>query len=204
MIIGPLTAWMIKRIDEAIQRQGQGRLRDADRQLHRRHHRRRMASSVCSAIGPIVGELDHLARHGVKWLVSNNLLPLASIIIEPAKVLFLNNAINHGVLSPLGVARPRNRQVDHVHGRDQPRSRPRHLARLPVVRTPALRPTAPGAIIIHFFGGIHEIYFPYMLMKPQLILATIAGGTRPRSPPSSSTPAWSPRPRPAASSPTWR
>ena len=29
---------------------------------------------------------------------------------------------------------------------------------------------------MHFFGGIHEIYFPYILMKPRLILATICGG----------------------------
>jgi mannitol PTS system EIICBA or EIICB component len=36
--------------------------------------------------------------------------------------------------------------------------------------------TAPGATVIHFLGGIHEIYFPYILMKPLLILAAIAGG----------------------------
>ena len=36
--------------------------------------------------------------------------------------------------------------------------------------------TAGGASIIHFFGGIQEIYFPYVLMKPRLILALIAGG----------------------------
>jgi len=36
--------------------------------------------------------------------------------------------------------------------------------------------SAPGAIIIHFLGGIHEIYFPYVLMNPILLLAVIAGG----------------------------
>ena len=36
--------------------------------------------------------------------------------------------------------------------------------------------SAAGASIIHFFGGIHEIYFPYVLMNPRLILAVIAGG----------------------------
>jgi len=40
----------------------------------------------------------------------------------------------------------------------------------------ALRPTVPAAMIIHFLGGIHEIYFPYVLMKPRLIIAMIAGG----------------------------
>ena len=37
-------------------------------------------------------------------MVTNNLLPLASIFVEPAKILFLNNAINHGIFSPLGPA----------------------------------------------------------------------------------------------------
>ena len=36
--------------------------------------------------------------------------------------------------------------------------------------------SAPGAIVIHFFGGIHEIYFPYVLMNPVLLLAVILGG----------------------------
>jgi mannitol PTS system EIICBA or EIICB component len=40
----------------------------------------------------------------------------------------------------------------------------------------SVKQSAPGAAIIHFFGGIHEIYFPYILMNPRLILAAIAGG----------------------------
>jgi PTS system mannitol-specific IIC component len=40
----------------------------------------------------------------------------------------------------------------------------------------SLRPTVPAALIIQFFGGIHEIYFPYVLMRPILIIAMILGG----------------------------
>lgn len=39
-----------------------------------------------------------------------------------------------------------------------------------------VKQSAPGAVIIHFLGGIHEIYFPYVLMNPALILAVVAGG----------------------------
>jgi PTS system mannitol-specific IIC component len=39
-----------------------------------------------------------------------------------------------------------------------------------------VKSSAPGAIIIHFLGGIHEIYFPYILMQPTLVLAVMAGG----------------------------
>ena len=40
----------------------------------------------------------------------------------------------------------------------------------------AIRPTVPSAIVVQFLGGIHEIYFPYVLMKPILVIAAILGG----------------------------
>jgi PTS system mannitol-specific IIC component len=113
----------------------------------------------------------------VGWLVDTNLLPLTSIIIEPAKVFFLNNAINHGVLTPLGVA-----QAD-ADGKSilflleaNPGPGVGLLLAFVVFGIGAARASAPGAAIIQFFGGIHEIYFPYALMKPTLIIALIAGG----------------------------
>src|SRR3546814_10822118 len=51
----------------------------------------------------LVNGLMNLLGTAVNWLVETNLLPLTSILIEPAKVFFLNNAINHGVLTPLGI-----------------------------------------------------------------------------------------------------
>ena len=112
------------------------------------------------------------------FLVDHNLLPLTSILIEPAKVLFLNNAINHGVLTPLGIQEAvETGPVDPVPARGQPRPGPRPAAGLHRSSARALaKATAPGALIIQFFGGIHEIYFPYVLMKPKLILAMILGG----------------------------
>ena len=130
-------------------------------------HRARSSTRSCDVLG-----------NAVETLVDNNLLPLTSILIEPAKVFFLNNAINHGVLTPLGVDRGRReRQVGAVPARGQPRPRPGPAAGLHRSSARASpRRSAPGAAIIHFFGGIHEIYFPYVLMKPKLILAMIAGG----------------------------
>jgi PTS system mannitol-specific IIC component len=113
----------------------------------------------------------------VGWLVDTNLLPLTSIIIEPAKVFFLNNAINHGVLTPLGVA-----QAD-ADGKSilflleaNPGPGVGLLLAFVVFGIGAARASAPGAAVIQFFGGIHEIYFPYALMKPTLIIALVAGG----------------------------
>jgi PTS system mannitol-specific IIC component len=113
----------------------------------------------------------------VSWLVSNHLLPFASVLIEPAKVLFLNNAINHGVLDPLGVAQALK------HGKSilfmlesNPGPGLGVLIAYWLFGPRKLRASVPAAIIVQFLGGIHEIYFPYILMKPRLILATIAGG----------------------------
>lgn len=129
------------------------------------------------AIGPVVQGLTTALGAGVQVLVDNRLLPLADLIIEPAKVLFLNNAINHGILAPIGVT-----QVQAV-GRSV-------LFMLESNPGPGLglllafwfagkglsKASAPGAIIIHFFGGIHEIYFPYVLAHPIMIVAMWAGG----------------------------
>jgi PTS system mannitol-specific IIC component len=114
---------------------------------------------------------------GVEYLVDNHLIPLASVIIEPAKVLFLNNAINHGVLGPLGVteAAESGKSIMFMLESNPGPGLGVLLAYL-FFGPRALRPTVPAAIVIHFLGGIHEIYFPYILMKPRLVLAAIAGG----------------------------
>src|SRR6266508_4242640 len=128
-------------------------------------------------IGPPVAVLSSVAGDAVDFLVDNTLLPLTSIIVEPAKVLFLNNAINHGVLAPLGVAEAADEGKSILFMIEtNPGPGLGLLLAYWFFGPPSLRPTAPGAIIIHFFGGIHEIYFPYVLMRPILILGMIAGG----------------------------
>jgi PTS system mannitol-specific IIC component len=129
------------------------------------------------AFGPVIANLAKALGHGVDFLISNSLLPLASLIIEPAKVLFLNNAINHGVLTPLGV------QQATEHGKSilflleaNPGPGLGLLLAYTLFGTGMAKSTAPGAAIIHFFGGIHEIYFPYVLMKPITLLAMIPAG----------------------------
>jgi len=126
----------------------------------------------------LVNQVMSLLSGAVGWLVDTNLLPLTSIIIEPAKVFFLNNAINHGVLTPLGLAEaagPSGKSVLFLLEAN-PGPGIGLLLAFAVFAIGEARASAPGAGIIQFFGGIHEIYFPYALMKPALILALIAGG----------------------------
>ena len=128
-------------------------------------------------IGPIVSAFTRGAGNAVDFLVENNLLPLTSILIEPAKVLFLNNAINHGVLTPLGTTQALETGKSILFLLEaNPGPGLGLLLAFMFFGKGVARASAPGAAIIQFFGGIHEIYFPYVLMKPKLIIATILGG----------------------------
>jgi PTS system mannitol-specific IIC component len=177
MIIGPLAAYILKLIDGVVQQRTRAGFEMLVDNFSAGILGVVMAILGLLAVGPIVENLAKWAGSGVDTLVANGLLPLVSIIVEPAKVLFLNNAINHGVLGPLGVAQALQ------HGKSilfmietNPGPGLGILLAYWFFGPRALRPSTPGAIIIHFFGGIHEIYFPYVLMNPRLILAAIAGG----------------------------
>lgn len=128
------------------------------------------------AIGPFVQALNVVLSGGVEFIIAHGLIPFASIFIEPAKVLFLNNAINHGILGPLGIvqAAETGKSILFIL---EPNPGPGVgvLLAYTFFGTGIAKRTAPGVAIIHAFGGIHEPYFPYILMKPQMILASIAG-----------------------------
>lgn len=127
-------------------------------------------------IGPFVSGVSNAAGALVQWLVNIRLLPLVAIIVEPAKVLFLNNALNIGVLAPLGAAAAQETgRAIHFMLESNPGPGLGLLIAYWVVGKGLLKDSAPGSIIIHFFGGIHEIYFPYVLAHPIMILAMYAG-----------------------------
>ena len=128
-------------------------------------------------VGPAVNAVSDVLMAGVDWVVSKGMLPLASVLVEPGKILFLNNAINHGVFSPLGVQQVQTTGKSILFLIEtNPGPGLGILLAYFFFTKGAVKDTTPGAIIIHFFGGIHEIYFPYVLMNPFLILAVIAGG----------------------------
>jgi PTS system mannitol-specific IIC component len=177
MIMGPLAAWCMKHVDKI----WEGKIKPGFEMLVNNFSAGILAAGLAVAgylvFGPPIEAVAKGAGHGVDWLVSHHLLPLASLIIEPAKVLFLNNAVNHGVLTPLGI------QQAAANGKSvlflleaNPGPGAGLLLAYAVFGTGIARNTAPAAFIIQFFGGIHEIYFPFVLLKPLTLLATIAGG----------------------------
>ena len=177
MLIGPLSAYVLKKFDDAIVPKVKVGFEMLVHNFSLGIIGMGMAIVGYVGIGPIVTSLTTFLGNAVEVLVDNRLLPLASILIEPAKVLFLNNAINHGVLAPIGVTEALETGKSIMFMLEtNPGPGLGILLAFWIAGPKLMRPTAPGAIIIHFFGGIHEIYFPYVLMKPQLILAAIAGG----------------------------
>lgn len=177
MIVGPFAAWVLKKFDKSIE----GKIKSGFEMLVNN-----FSSGIIGAIlavlaytvvGPAVQVVSKALASGVQALVNAGLLPLANVLIEPGKILFLNNAINHGVLSPIALDQASKTGKSILFMLESnPGPGLGILLAYWFVGRGAARLSAPGSAIIHFFGGIHEIYFPYILMNPRLILAVIAGG----------------------------
>ena len=177
MVMGPLGGWTMKHLDLL----WQDKIRPGFEMLVNN-----FAAGIWGMVlaivgyvvaGPFVEAFSTAAEEVVDFLVENSLLPLTSVFVEPAKVLFLNNAINHGVFTPLGTAEA-TRDGESILFLIEANPGPGLglLLAFAVFGSGVARASAPGAAIISFVGGIHEIYFPYVLMKPRLILAVVAGG----------------------------
>jgi mannitol PTS system EIICBA or EIICB component len=177
LIMGPLGGYLIMKFDDLV--------------AHRVRQGFEMLVSTFSAgiiggtlaiigvlgAGPIITTISNALGAAVDFIVALGLLPLVSIIVEPAKVLFLNNAINHGILAPLAIDQAQEAGKSILFMVEtNPGPGLGILLAYSVFGRGLAKSSAPGAAVIQFFGGIHEIYFPYVLMKPALILAAIAGG----------------------------
>ena len=177
MVMGPLAGFVIKKFDQAMD----GRMPAGFEMLINNFSigifGMLLAIVGYYAIGPFMSAVLIVLKGGVQVLVNHNLLPLAAIFIEPAKVLFLNNAINHGIFTPIGIeqAAEAGKSIMYMLEANPGPGLGLLLAYWAFSKDKATKDSAPGAIIIHFFGGIHEIYFPYILMNPLVIVGPIAG-----------------------------
>ena len=177
MILGPLGAWVIKKFDQWAQPKVKAGLEMLVNNFSAGLIGFAMALIANKVVGPVIEGLTKIMAHGVDFLISNHLIPLANLFIEPAKILFLNNAINHGILTPLGTEQVLKTGKSLLFLLEaNPGPGLGVLIAFWMFGKGSAKATAPGAIIIHFIGGIHEIYFPYVMMKPALFGAVMAGG----------------------------
>lgn len=177
MFMGPLAGWIIKKFDQLME----GHMPAGFEMLINNFSVGILGMILAIfgyyLIGPLMQAILVVLTAGVNILISHGLLPLVAIFVEPAKVLFLNNAINHGIFTPIGIeqAAETGRSIMYMLEANPGPGLGVLLAYWVFSQDKATKDSAPGAIIIHFFGGIHEIYFPYILMNPIVIIAPIVG-----------------------------
>lgn len=177
MVIGPFAGWAIKMFDKVME----DRMPTGFEMLINNFSVGIIGMMVAIlgyfVIGPVMTAILSLLSAGVEILVTHSLLPLLAIFIEPAKVLFLNNAINQGIFTPIGStqAEELGSSIMYMLEANPGPGLGVLLAYCFFAKDKTAKQSAPGAVIIHFFGGIHEIYFPYILMNPMVILAPIVG-----------------------------
>lgn len=176
MIVGPIAAWILKQFDKKLGCKVRAGFEMLVNNFSIGIIGFCLALISMVGISPVVLALNSVLEAGVSFFVDYGLMPLTAIFIEPAKILFLNNAINHGILSPMGM------DAVEEFGKSilfllesNPGPGLGVLLAYSFFGKGTAKSTAPGAVIIHFFGGIQEIYFPYVLMNPFLLISTILG-----------------------------
>lgn len=176
-VIAPLTAWLLRLWDTFIA----GKVKGGFEMLVDNFSAGIIGGAMAVFGLYVIGPITYWITQGLGWLanalVNIHLLPLVSIVVEPAKVLFLNNAINHGVFTPIGTVQAQQAGQSILFMiESNPGPGLGILTAMLLFGPRAIRPTVPAAMVVHFLGGIHEIYFPYVLMKPILVIAAIIGG----------------------------
>ena len=178
MIAGPLGGWLMKKVDTLFE----GKIPAGFEMLVNNFSAGILGALLavfgCLAIEPLCVGIKDVLVVCVDFLVKRSLLPLTSLFVEPAKILFLNNAINHGVFTPLGmdqVAEAGKSIFFLIEANPGPGLG--LLLAYSFFGKGAAKSSAPSAVIIHFLGGIHEIYFPYVLMNPPDIPPAITART---------------------------
>ncbi len=177
MVIGPLAGWVMKKVDDFIEPRTPAGFEMLFNNFSQGISGLGLVFVGYWAIGPIMSSIASAFGNMVESIADAGLLPLADIPIEVGKVLFLNNAINHGVLTPLGTTQVAEAGKSiYFMLESNPGPGLGLLLAYWFAGKGLAKLAAPGSAIIHFLGGIHEVYFPFVLMNPVMIVAMWAGG----------------------------
>ena len=176
MIMGPLGAVVIKHVDKLFE----GKVKPGLEMLVDNFSMGFVGALMMVfgyvVVEPVFSVILGVLSTGVQFLVDANLLPFTSIFVQPAQVLFLNNAINHGIMIPLGIeqAAETGKSILFLVEANGGTWVGLLLA-FCVWGKGMAKKSAPGAAFIMAFGGIGEVAFPYALIRPITILGPICG-----------------------------
>lgn len=176
MIMGPLGAWLIKKFDKNI-----GSKVKTGFEMFVNNLSLGIIGMILNlvgfvVIGPVFNAVVLFFSTGINWLLERKLLPLVAIFMCPGQVLFLNNAINHGILSPIGYQQAAELGKSIVFTIDS-NCGPLlgTLCSIAIFGKGKAKKSAPLAMFIAGIAGIGEVYFPFVLANPIMILATMSG-----------------------------
>ena len=176
MIMGPIAGWCVKKFDRLVE----GKIGAGFEMLVDNFSLGIIAMLLAIAgylvIGHAVSWITNGLSHGVNWMLAHKMNPLLAVLVDPAKVLFLNNAVNHGIMTPLGIQQAADMGQSMLFLVDpNPGPGLGILLACWAFGKGNTKQSAPGAVVIQLLGGIHEIYFPYVLARPILLLAVMIG-----------------------------
>ena len=176
MIMGPVAGWCVGKFDKLVE----GKIGAGFEMLVDNFSLGIIAMLLAIAgylvIGHAVSWITNGLSAGVNWMLAHKMNPLLALLVDPAKVLFLNNAVNHGIMTPLGIQQAAEMGQSMLFLVDpNPGPGLGILLACWAFGKGNTKQSAPGAVVIQLLGGIHEIYFPYVLARPILLLAVIAG-----------------------------
>ncbi|NVF12072.1 PTS mannitol transporter subunit IICBA [Anaerococcus sp. AGMB00486] len=177
MIMGPLGGFIIKKFDDLVK----DKIPEGFEMIVNNFSLGIVGGIICILsyifVGPLMQSITNILAGGVSWIIDRGILPLSAIFIEPARVLFLNNVIDHGIMAPLGLEQAQSQGFSSLFMIiPNPGIGLGILLAYYIYAKGEMKDAVPSAILIHFFGGIHEIFYPFVLANPFLILADIAGG----------------------------
>lgn len=177
MALGPSAGWLIKHLDQM--------MKDKVRVGYEMITANVSVGVIGSLLflvsyfllAPLFEGISQVSYQVVDFFVRNNVFAGIHLILEPMKVFFFNNIINHGLLTPLGI------EDAAVHGSSllflietNPGPGMGVLIAYCWLGAKTIRTNAATALVVQALGGIHEVYFPFVLLHPALFVAPIIGG----------------------------
>lgn len=176
MIMGPFSSWLLKKFDHAVE----GKIKPGFEMLINNFSLGILGFALAILgyliIGPVVNAIIAFLTAGINFLIAKKLIPLLAVFMCPAQVLFLNNAVNHGIISPIAFAQAQEAGKSLMFLLDS-NCGPLlgTLCSIAVFGKGKAKETAPMAMFIAGIAGIGEVYFPFILANPIMIFATMSG-----------------------------
>ena len=176
MILGPICGLLWKHVLEPLTRKAVQGMEMLTRNLVAAVVGAAFSIAAYYVLTPVLSAVTHVIMMGVDWLIAHKLICLTSVLIEPAKVFFLNNSIHHGILLPLAMQQAEQNGSSMLFLLETNPGPGLGVLLALWLSNRKKRKEYAAYMFVECIGGIHEIYFPEVLANLWLLLALIPGG----------------------------